>query len=208
MDSVPCVPPYVVSPPVQAAEQELEGAIGTLRGAPECFQGSLVVLVGWFVVDHTAQAGGAQAETSCKYMVPMLQETNPQAQAQALEVCAIMKFKLCVGTGLYVENVEEKSPPCESRLTLLLQNLELFLKHKASGKLNGAQVRTASSHPPPPLNDAVTLTASCFLSFLLPSRSWVQVDVQELIQALLDNVVGRAASAKKGQSNLLLACKV
>ncbi len=33
------------------------------------------------------------------------------------------------------------------------------------------------------------------------------MDVQELIQALLDNVVGRAASAKKGQANLLLACK-
>jgi hypothetical protein len=48
-----------------------------------------------------------------------------------------------------------------------LENLELFLKQKASGKLNGSQV-----------------------------------DVQELIQALLDNVVGRAASAKKGSHSM------
>lgn len=82
------------------------------------------------------QQGGPDAEKLSKYLVPMIQDSNPQAQSQALE------------------------------------NLELFLRQKVGGRLQGKDV-----------------------------------DVQELMQALLDNVVSRAASAKKGQAVVLLACK-
>ncbi len=59
------------------------------------------------------------AERYAKYLIPMIQDSNPQAQTQALEV-------LSVYTGA-----------CDCRIAhrTALQNLELYLKQKAAGKV-------------------------------------------------------------------------